>query len=359
MKHLCQQNIHTPEQQRWLPKLLGYNFNIEYKPGKENMAADALSRCFLMQLTTSSCTLQTLIQQLQQKDKNCRDIIQAINSHTITDSNYTWRQNLLWKQGRIVVPDDHQLRQQLLHEYHATPVGGHAGSLRTYIRLAQQFYWKGMRKDTAQFVKTCIVCQQAKSANTHPGGLLQPLPIPQQIWEDISMDFIVGLPLSKGLSVIFVVIDRLSKFGHFMPLKADFTSSKVAEVFIQNVVKLHGVPKTIVSDRDKTFLSQFWRQLFQAMGTTLSMSSAYHPQTDGQTEALNKCLELYLRCFVSEHPKAWVELLPWAQYWYNTSFQCSAALTPFKIVYGRDPPTLIPYYSNDHNPSDVSTLLQQ
>ena len=158
LKHLCQQNIHTPEQHHWLPKLFGYNFNIEYKPGKENIAADALSRCFLMQLTTSPCSLHTLVQQLRQKDKFCMNIIQAINSHTNCDSTYTWRQNFLWKQGRIVIPDDQQLKQQLLHEYHATPISGHAGSLRTYVRMAQQFYWKGMCKDIAKFVKTCIVC---------------------------------------------------------------------------------------------------------------------------------------------------------------------------------------------------------
>lgn len=139
-----------------------------------------------------------------------------------------------------------------------------------------------MRKDVAEFVKLCLICQQAKIDHTHPGGLLQPLPIPQRIWEDIAMDFIIGLPKSKGFTVIMVVVKRLSKFGHFIPLKTNFSSDTVAEAFIHNIIKLHGVPKTIVTDRDRVFISKFWKHLFHAMGTILSFSSAYHPQTDGQ-----------------------------------------------------------------------------
>lgn len=134
------------------------------------------------------------------------------------------------------------------------------------------------------------------------------------------MEFIVGLPNAKGFTVILVVVDRLSKFGHFIPLKADFSSSTVGDVIIKNIIKLYGIPKFIVTDRDKVFLSRFWKALFYAMGTTLQMSLAYHPQTDGQIEALNKCLEMYLRCFVSENPKTWLYFLPWAQFWYNTTY---------------------------------------
>lgn len=263
------------------------------------MAADALSRCFQMQLAIPQCSLQSEIQQLQQQDKLCLDKIQALQSNTSSDSEFSWQQGLLWKKGKLVIPDVSQLRSRLMYEYHSTPIGGHTGSLRTFVRMSQQFYWQGMRRDIKDFVKNCMICQQAKSNHTHPNGLLQPLPIPQQIWEELSMDFTVGLPLSRGYSVIFVVVDRLSKFGYFIPLKAAFSSVTVAEAFINNVVKLHGVPKSIISDRDRTFLSHFWRHLFQSMGTTLSRTSAYHPQSDGQTESLNKCLELYLRCFVS------------------------------------------------------------
>lgn len=151
-----------------------------------------------------------------------------------------------------------------------------------------------MHKGIQQFVQTCLVCQQAKMAHTLPVGLLQPLPIPEQIWDDLAMDFITGLPSSSGFTVILVVIDRLSKYAHFSPLKADYSTKSVAEVFVKTVIKLHGIPKTIVSNRDKVFLIHFWQQLFKLSGTSLHLSTAYHPQTDGQSEALNKCLEMYL-----------------------------------------------------------------
>lgn len=151
------------------------------------------------------------------------------------------------------------------------------------------------------------LCQQAKSTNTLPAGLLQPLPIPMQIWDDVAMDFITGLPNSHGFSVILMVINRLSKYAHFDPLPSDFDSPKVAATF-NTVVKLHGLPKSIVSDRDRVFTSKFWQQLCRLSGTTLAMSTAYHPQTDGQSEALNKCLEMYLRCFTGSNPKSWSRL---------------------------------------------------
>lgn len=142
--------------------------------------------------------------------------------------------------------------------------------------IHHNFYWRGFRKDVHDFVKKCLTCQRAKSDHTHPRGLLQPLPIAQRIWEYIAMDFIVGLPNAKGFTVIMVIVDRLSKFGYFIPMKTDFSSASVDATFIQNIVKLHGVLKYIVTNRDKIFLSKFWTSLFHAMGTTLSMSTAYH-----------------------------------------------------------------------------------
>lgn len=283
----------------------------------------------------------------------------SIQQGTPYDAKFTRKQQLLLYNDKIVVPSDSMIRKELLQEFHSSKIGGHAGGFRTYARISSQFFWHGLRKDVKDFVRACLVCQQAKTANTHPGGLLQPLPIPQNIWEDIAMDFIVGLPNSKGFSVILVVVDRLSKYGHFIPLRGDFSSTTVAAAFIHNIIKIHGVPKSIVSDRDRVLLSNFWKSLFHSMGTTLAMSSSYHPQTDGQTEALNKCLEMYLRCFVSENPKQWWELLPWAQFWYNTAFHCSAGMTPFQIVFGREAPSLITYCSNEHDPPDIASLLQQ
>lgn len=163
-----------------------------------------------------------------------------------------------------------------------------------------------MRNYVLEFVKKCLICQQAKSTNTPPGGWLQPLSIFHQIWKHITIDFILGLPMSKGFIVIYVVVGMLSKFGHFIPLNTDFNSTVVAEAFIQHIFKLHGIPKSIVSGKGSTFMSKFWKHLLKEMGTTLAMSYAFHPQSDGQTEALNKCLELYLCCFIFKNFKSWL-----------------------------------------------------
>jgi len=171
------------------------------------------------------------------------------------------------------------------------------------------------------------------------------------------MDFITNLPSSHGYSTIMVIVDRLSKFGHFIALKAEFNSKLVANVFINNAAKIHGFPKSIVSDRDRVFINSFWQQLFKAQGTTLAMSSSYHPQSDGQTKILNKTLEMYLRCFVFDNPKLWYPMLAWAQYWYNSSYHHSLGMSPFKVVFGREPPAIVPYQVHPKDPISLQETL--
>ena len=303
LKCLMEQAIHTPEQQAWLHKFLGYDFTIEYKPDKENQAADALSRSYFMALSQPTWDLIIHLHDAITADSKLSDIVKLCDAGTPPSPHYTVQNKLLFWQQRLVVPTQHPLIQTILQELHSSPIGGHSGIARTLARVSSQFYWPGMAQDVKAYVQHCLICQQAKSSTISPAGLLQPLPIPQQIWEDLAMDFIVGLPPSYGFSVIMVVIDRLSKYAHFCTLKADYSSKHVAEAFMQSIVKLHGMPKSIVSDSDRVFTSNFWQQLCKLSGTTLAMSTAYHPQFDGQSEALNRCLEMYLRCFTVDEPK--------------------------------------------------------
>ncbi|GAU22915.1 hypothetical protein TSUD_377270 [Trifolium subterraneum] len=270
LKQLLQQRIATAEQQNWIAKLLGYDFEIVYKQGMLNKGADALSRIHEGEINTMISQLKW-IQEAQVKAENMMDvklskIMTEIQLHPETWPGYEYKNGVLLYEGRLVISSQSVLIPTLLEEFHSTPQGG---------------------------------------------GLLQPLPIPEQIWEDVSMDFITGLPKSKGLEAILVVVDRL-----------------------------HGIPLTIVSDRDPIFVSNFWKELFKLQGTMLHMSTSYHPESDGQTEVVNRCLETYLRCFICDQPKTWVSWIHWAEYWFNTTYHSATDKTPFEVVYGRSPPTI-------------------
>jgi hypothetical protein len=170
-----------------------------------------------------------------------------------------------------------------------------------------------------------------------------PLPVPTIVWADIGLDFIEALPRVNGKSVILSVVDRFSKYYHFIALAHPYTAEIVAQAFFADIVCLHGMPQSIVSDHDPVFMSAFWRELMRLMGTKLHMTTAFHPQSDGQTEAANRVIIMYLRCFTGDHPRQWLRWLPWAEYVYNTAYQSSLRETPFRVVYGRDPPTIRSY----------------
>ena len=157
------------------------------------------------------------------------------------------------------------------------------------------------------------------------------------------MDFVEGLPSSGGYESILIMVDRLSKGAHFILLRHPFTASSVAKAFVDNVVKLYGILRSIVTDRGKLFMSSFWQELFTLQGSKLKASSSYHPQTDGQTEVVNRTLEQYLRCYCHEEQKRWKEYISWAEYWYNTSHHASINMSPFEVMYGRPPPMLSTY----------------
>jgi hypothetical protein len=362
LKHFLQQRVTSPDQQCWMAKLLGYQFEVKYKPGLENKAADALSRCY------GEVELKTMISYpnwlggkllLDEvvNDPYVQKLRDTVQKSPCTKPGFEVKNDVLLYHGRLVISPNSPSIPMLLEEFHCTPMGGHSGFLRTYRRLAENIYWVGMQKRVRYFVRACDVCQRQKYEATTPGGLLQPLPIPQAIWEDLSLDFITGLPKSKGYDAVMVVVDRLSKFGHFILLKHPYTAKTIAELFIKEIVRLHGIPQSIVSDRDPIFVSHFWKELFKLQGTKLKMSSSYHPETDGQTEVLNRCLESYLRCFSSDQPKTWSHWIPWAEYWYNTTYHVSIGKTPFEVVYGRKAPTILRFLSNETKVAAVASEL--
>lgn len=181
--------------------------------------------------------------------------------------------------GRLVIPSQSPLTQSMLQMYHNSLIGGHYGDFKTYQRIAAEWFWKGMRKAVTRYVQACEVCQQQKALTLKPAGLLRPLPIPSLVWEDVTMDFIEGLPKSFGVDTVLVVVDRLSKYNHFFALKHPFTASTVAALFIEEIIRLHGFHSSIVYDRDKIFMSKFWSELFKLQGTKLQRSTTYHPQS--------------------------------------------------------------------------------
>ena len=193
-----------------------------------------------------------------------------------------------------------------------------------------------MKSDIAAYVARCDICQRVKAEHRRPAGLLQPLDIPVWKWEDISMDFIVGLPRTqKGNDSIWVIVDRLTKVAHFIPVKTTYPTDKLVDLYIDNILRLHGAPKTIVSDRGSQFTARFWKSFHKAMGTTLDYSTAFHPQTDGQTERVNRILEDLLRACVLTYGSNWEKSLPFAEFSYNNGYQASLKMSPFEALYGR------------------------
>ncbi|PKU83997.1 putative mitochondrial protein [Dendrobium catenatum] len=357
LKYLLEQRMVTEEHQRWLSKLLGYDFEIHYKPGLENKAADALSRCVgeIQELVVSVPLIvdSGAIKEESMLNEELRKIREDLEKDRSSHPGYYIEGGRLLYQGRFVMPRTSIHIPHLLQEFHGSSVGGHSGVQKTYRRLATELYWNRMHKDVEEMVAGYEVCQRNKYMAMAPGGLLQPLALPNKVWEEVSMDFIDGLPRLEGFTVILVVVDRLSKYAHFIPLRHPYTAVTVASTFIREVIKLYGVPEAIVLNRDNVFLSHFWRELFRLQGIVLKRSTAYLPQTDGQTEVVNRSLETYLRCFVSETPKLWAKWLSWAEYWYNTSFHSASQMTPFNVLDGRDPPHLVHFGSSSTPVSSV------
>ncbi|KAJ0458184.1 putative nucleotidyltransferase, Ribonuclease H [Helianthus annuus] len=346
--------------------LKDYDANIQYHPGKANVVADALSRKNFG--TISSLQLQphvltdleklgigihlgdadgylarfqiepdliSCIKSAQQDDGELWVIIQ--NLEVGKQSEFRIDKNgVVWCGKRLCVPNDSTLRESLLAEAHSSPFSIHPGSTKMYRDLRQHFWWNTMKEDVARYVSRCLTCQQVKAEHQRAGGLLQPLDIPIWKWDDISMDFVTGLPRTfKKNDAIWVVVDRLSKSAHFLPIRQGFSVSRLSEVFTQEIIRIHGTPVSIVSDRDPRFTSRFWRGFQAAWGTKLRFSTAFHPQTDGQSERTIQTLEDMLRACALEWTGNWDEYLCLVEFAYNNSWQASIGMAPFELLYGR------------------------
>jgi hypothetical protein len=288
----------------------------------------------LSQLKLESVILQRIIdaQKNDEGMKHIREKIRDGKAKCFKEDD----QGVVWFNNRIVVPKNEELRQQILDEAHLSRYSIHPGSTKMYQDLKQHYWWMKMKIEIARYVARCDTCRCVKAIHMKAAGPLQSLPIPTWKWEDISMDFIVGLTrTAKGYDSIWVIVDRLTKIAHFLPVRVKYTVATYAELYIARILSLHGVPKTIVSDRGPQFVSKFWEELHKALDTKLLHSSAYHPQTSGQTERVNQILEDMLRACALEFPQKWDDRLPLAEFSYNNSYQESIKMAPFEALYGR------------------------
>ncbi|XP_071933764.1 uncharacterized protein [Coffea arabica] len=296
LKHIKSQYKLNKRHVRWIAFIETFPYVIKYKVGKTNVVADALSRKFY-----------------------------------ILDG-------FLFYLNRLCIPNC-SIRSLLVREAHRGGLMGHFGVAKTLAILQEHFHWPRMKRDVERMVAKCITCHKAKS-KLQPYGLYSPLPVPKEPWTDISMDFVLGLPRSKrGNDSIFVIVDRFSKMAHFIPCHKTDDASHIADLFFKEIIRLHGMPRTIVSDRDVKFLSYFWKTLWGKLGTKLLFSTTSHPQTDGQTEVVNRTLSTLLRAIIRKNIRTWEECLPHVEFVYNRTVHSSTHFSPFEIVYGFNPLT--------------------
>jgi transposase InsO family protein len=350
----------NPRQARWMGLLAEYDHTIVHRAGKLNVVADALSRRpdHLAVLHLAARRRQPQAQadppadlvldltpftqrvlEAAADDPKYQELVTAAAANPNKTGYAVDSAGLLhYTAGgvdRVYIPVS--MRNEMLHEAHDALMSGHLGMDKTMERLARVAFWPHMERDVRHYVRTCDSCQRCKPSNLKPPGLLRPLPIPTQNWECIAMDFIVRMPLTaSGHDAVFTVVDRLTKMAHFIPTTTNVTAETAAKQFFAGVVRLHGLPKSIVSDRDSKFTSAFWKALFKLCGTSLDMSTARHAQTDGQSERMNRTLEEMLRAYAVEAPQ-WDELLPALEFAYNDSAQDSTRHSPFYLNYGYHP----------------------
>jgi hypothetical protein len=356
------QPLLSGRQARWKDVLADYDFDIVYVEGKANVVADGLSRRPDHQRQQAAADKELLLQAIElfaedtigprlqistatslmadvfEASKKDAKYLQLLKARRTRADPIQEKQGLLWFKGdRLYVPDDLVLQTRILQECHDAPTGGHLGKDKTLEQVKRRFYWPGMDSMIVAYVTSCDACQRNKSSQQAPMGPLRPLPIPEYPWQWVSLDLITGLPPSRsGNDAIVVFVCRLTKMVHYVATRTNVTAPQLATLFMREVVRLHGVPEAILSDRDPRFTAHFWRAFWEQLGTTLTMSTAYHPQTDGQTENANRTLEVILRARVNFAQTDWDQHLAAAELAVNNAQQASTGFSPFYLNYGRE-----------------------
>ncbi|KAK1585107.1 hypothetical protein QYE76_037473, partial [Lolium multiflorum] len=341
LKYLKSQHTLNKRHAKWVEFIESFPYVIKYKKGKDNVVADALSRKLTLLLTRLDFHVLGLdeIKEQYASDTFFGPIFAKCSIEKGIDDFYL-HQGFLFKGNKLCVPMS-SLRLLLLQESHGGGLMGHFGRDKTLSMLSTHYYWPRMKRDVERLCNRCTTCLQAKSTS-NSYGLYTPLPTPYAPWSDISMDFVLGLPRTKyGHDSIFVVVDRFSKMAHFIPCSRTDDASHIASLFFREIVRLHGVPRSIVSDRDVKFMSYLWKTLMAKFNVKLLFSSSSHPQTDGQTEVVNRSLSTLLRVLVKKNLKAWEDCIPHAEFAYNRAKHSTTMRSPFMVVYGFEPPTAI------------------
>ncbi|GJR73430.1 putative reverse transcriptase domain-containing protein [Tanacetum coccineum] len=348
LQHILDQKELNMRQRRWLELLSDYDCDIRYHPGKANVVADALSRKERIEplrvralVMTIGLDLPKRILEAQieaQKPENIvnEDVGGMIRRDIPKERLEPRADGTLCLYGRSWVPCYGDLRSVIMHESHKSKYSIHPGSEKMYQDVKKLFWWPNMKADIATYVSKCLTCARVKAEHQRPSGLLVQPEIPEWKWDNITMDFITKLPRSsQGFDTIWVIVDRLTKSAHFLPIRENDPLDKLARLYLNRIVARHGIPASIICDRDGRFTSNFWRSFQKALGTDISMSTAYHPETDGQSERTIQTLEDMLRACVIDFGKGWVKHLPLAEFSYNNSYHASIKAAPYEALYGR------------------------
>jgi hypothetical protein len=323
--------------------LYEYDFDIKHIKGKENKVVDAINRIVHELHATTISMYQTnlkgKISKATKADLQYKELVTKLQQgkmqQKVKDYELGIDEILLYK-NIIYVPNYSELRGRILKEMHNVPYVGHPGYQKIVLAVKSQYYLQGMKREIVEYIAKFLECQKVKVEHRYPTSLLQPLPIPEWKWEVVTMDFIKRLPrTNKQHDSIMMVVDKLTKVAHFIPMKVAHKATDVVDIYMREVARLHGIPKTIVSDRDPKFISKFWRGLFKGFKTNLNFNTTYHPESDGQTKRVNQVIEDMLRMYVMDKPSKWKDYLHLVEFSYNNGYQASLKMSPFEALYGR------------------------